>query len=126
MQQFEDEAAALEEDATQDQHDQEEGQEQEQQQDPGPGGTPQVQIAAVSIAMVKLDLPVQAICSLTAPGKASGMHNCNGSRVALQLLRCDLVTPLPSGSTSHKPATPVVICIATCGAGPVREWGAHG
>lgn len=41
-QQFEDEAAALEEDATQDQHDQEQGQEQDQQQDPGPGGTPQV------------------------------------------------------------------------------------
>lgn len=42
MQQFEDEAAALEEDATQDQHDQQDGQEQDQQQDPGPGGTPQV------------------------------------------------------------------------------------
>jgi hypothetical protein len=46
MQQFEDEAAALEEEAEQDQSDQQQGQGQDQQQEPGADGTPQVRFTA--------------------------------------------------------------------------------
>lgn len=60
-----------------------------------------------------------------APVTKAGTSAGGRSRVALQR-RGSIITPLPLGSASHETAAPVVICVVACGAGPIRQWGAHG